>query len=66
MALNKLGPRAAASAIVSTNEGIDSIMSMMRMMMASARPPSTPDRHPSSEPIIPAMATTTNPARIDC
>lgn len=66
MALNRLGPNAAASAIVSTNEGIDSMISISRMISASLRPPSTPERQPSSEPPIPAISTTASPAAIDC
>ena len=66
MALNKLGPNAAASAIVSTSEGIDSMISISRMISASLRPPSTPERQPSSEPLIPAISTTARPAAIDC
>ncbi len=66
MALNRLGPSAAASAMVSTREGMESIMSITRIIMASPRPPSTPDKQPSSEPIPPAMATTASPAAMDC
>ena len=66
IALNRLGPSAAASAMVSTSEGMESITSIMRIIMASPRPPSTPDKQPSSEPIPPAITTTASPALIDC
>lgn len=66
MALNKFGSRAVVSVIVSINEGIDSIMFMMRMMMAFARLLSISDRYSSSELIIFVMVITINSARIDC
>ena len=66
IALNRLGPNAAASAMVNTSDGIDSIMSIRRIISASLRPPSTPERQPSSEPLIPAINTTASPAATDC
>lgn len=66
MALNKFGLRAVVSVIVSINEGIDSIMSMMCMMMVFVCSLSILDRYLSSELIIFVMVITINSARIDC
>ncbi|MNE59186.1 hypothetical protein D3C80_1542650 [compost metagenome] len=65
MALNRLGPSAAASAMVSTSEGTDSIISMQRIISASTVPPITPEKQPSSEPMPPASTTTASPAATD-
>ncbi|CAH0326539.1 hypothetical protein SRABI106_04690 [Rahnella aquatilis] len=66
MALNKLGPSAAASAMVNTSDGTDSMMSIQRIISASTTPPTTPEKQPSNEPVVPAMITTASPAATDC
>ncbi|MNT33519.1 hypothetical protein D3C72_1694520 [compost metagenome] len=65
MALNKLGPNAAASAMVSTSDGTDSMISIQRIINASTVPPITPEKQPSSEPMLPAKTTTASPAATD-
>lgn len=66
MVLNKFGLRAAVSVIVSINEGIDSIMFMMCMMMVFVCLLSILDRYLSSELIIFVMVIMINLVRIDC
>lgn len=66
MVLNKFGLRVVVSVIVSINEGIDSIMSMMCMMMVSVCLLSILDRYLSSELIIFVMVIMINLVRIDC
>lgn len=66
MVLNKFGLRVVVSVIVSINEGIDSIMFMMCMMMVFVCLLSILDRYLSSELIIFVMVIMINLVRIDC
>lgn len=66
MVLNKFGLRVVVSVIVSINEGIDSIMFMMCMMMVFVCLLSILDRYSSSELIIFVMVIMINLVRIDC
>lgn len=66
MVLNKFGLRVVVSVIVSINEGIDSIMFMMCMMMVFVCLLSISDRYLSSELIIFVMVIMINLVRIDC
>ena len=65
MALNRLGPRAAARAMVSTREGTDSTMSVQRMMTVSTTPPTEPEKQPSTEPVMPDTGTTNRATATD-
>lgn len=66
MVLNKFGLRVVVSVIVSINEGIDSIMFMMCMMMVFVCLLSILDRYLISELIIFVMVIMINLVRIDC
>ena len=62
MALVRLGPRKAASAMATMRNGMASMASVMRMMSPSSQPPVHPDRSPSGMLTTSAIETGITPA----
>jgi hypothetical protein len=62
MALVRLGPRNAASAMATIRNGMASMASVIRMMSPSSQPPAQPDSRPSGTLTTSAIVTGMTPA----